>query len=127
MDAEPILLSPEEKLETLRALDIFHRWQSIDEKRTCRRCGQTITGREIKVIRSGRGQGSLRLECPTEGCPSVPLEWMVLDPPVEPKPAVAATEPVAEDEKLGQRGKSNLTRSPNRGVFGFLRVPRALF
>ncbi len=76
-------LSPEEKLETLRELDIFHHWDSIDERRLCRRCGQIISGREIKVSDSRHNPRGVRLECPTEGCPSVPFEWLMLEPATE--------------------------------------------
>ncbi|MGH7936690.1 MAG: hypothetical protein ACREF8_06745, partial [Chthoniobacterales bacterium] len=31
-----------------------------------------------------RGQGTVRLECPTEGCPAVPIEWVMLDCATEP-------------------------------------------
>jgi hypothetical protein len=79
MAAYLLELAPAKKLRALREADIFHPWHSLDEKRHCRRCGQIFTGRQIKVYRV-RGEGMrYRLECPTEGCPSVPIEWMVSD------------------------------------------------
>ena len=52
--------------------------------------GETITGRQIKVFGNGRTKHPSRPECPTEGCLSVPFEWIVLDTLAEPvgaKPA----------------------------------------
>ncbi len=77
---EPVSLSPAAKLAALQALDIFHHWDSIDEERRCRRCGEVITGRAIKVVRVRRRMSDLRLECPTEGCPAVPIEWIMMEP-----------------------------------------------
>jgi hypothetical protein len=74
--AEPLTLWPAKKLKVLRALDIFHPWKSLDEVRFCRRCGAQFTGREIKVFHGRHGR-RYRLECPTEACPSVPIEWIV--------------------------------------------------
>ncbi|MGI8431744.1 MAG: hypothetical protein ACR2MW_05560 [Chthoniobacterales bacterium] len=81
MFLKPVSLSPARKLAALRARDIFHQWDSIDEERFCRRCGEIITGRTIKVVPGRRGLEDLRLECPTEGCPSVPIEWIVIEQP----------------------------------------------
>ena len=47
-----------EKLDTLRRLDQFRNWQSLDEKRYCLVCGKLITGREIQVIGDGFETGS---------------------------------------------------------------------
>ncbi len=84
MPPKSLALSPAQKLAALRAHDIFHHWESIDEERFCRRCGEVITGREITVFRGRRGQDDLRLECPTEGCPAVPIEWIMLEPEAPP-------------------------------------------
>lgn len=79
MPPNPVSLLPVQKLAALRAGDIFHHWESIDEERLCRRCGEIITGRAIKVFQGRRGRDDPRLECPTEGCPSVPFEWIMLE------------------------------------------------
>ncbi len=79
MSAKPVALTPAQKLATLRALDVFHHWESIDEERLCQRCGEIISGRAIKVLVARRGlKKELRLECPTDGCPAVPIEWVVV-------------------------------------------------
>ena len=71
-------MSPDaEKLETLRRLDQFRQWRSLDEKRYCLVCSKIITGREIQVADETRGNGSLRLSCPTESCNSIPMDWVL--------------------------------------------------
>jgi hypothetical protein len=70
-------LSDDEKLEALRHLDQFRLWQSLDEKRYCLVCGKIITGRQIQVGGGTRGNGSLRLSCPTDGCNSIPMDWVL--------------------------------------------------
>ena len=75
-----IKLSDAEKLHVLRRLDQCWEWHFLDEKRYCLVCGEMITGREIQMIESTRGDMPLRLRCPTEHCNSVPMEWV---PPTE--------------------------------------------
>src|ERR1700756_5521513 len=72
-----ITLSDEEKLEVLRRLDQFRQWHSLDEKRYCLVCGNVITGRQIEVAGGTRGNGPLRLSCPTERCNSIPMDWVL--------------------------------------------------
>jgi hypothetical protein len=72
----PIKLSDEDKLETLQRLDQFRQWHSLDEKRYCLVCGKIITGREIHVIGGTRGNGPLRIICPTEHCNAIPMDWV---------------------------------------------------
>lgn len=102
MLSEIASISPEEKLEALRKLDIFHHWDSLDEKRLCIRCGQIISGHEIKVFGGHCPQGSMRLECPTAGCAAVPIEWLMLEPPdvrlpeSPPEPDVPAGPPQSD-------------------------------
>ena len=72
----PIELSEGEKLEILQRLDQFRQWYSLDEKRYCLVCGKIITGREIQVIGGTRGNGPLRIICPTEHCNAMPMEWV---------------------------------------------------
>ena len=70
-------LSDEEKVEVLRRLDQFRKWYSLEEKRYCLVCGKLISGRQIQVAGGTRGNGPLRLSCPTERCDSIPMDWML--------------------------------------------------
>jgi len=70
-------LSEEEKLEVLRRLDQFRQWRSLEEKRYCLVCGTLISGRQILVSGGTRGNGPLRLSCPTERCNSIPMDWVL--------------------------------------------------
>jgi len=72
----PAKLSDGEKLEILQRLDRFRQWQFLDEKRYCLVCGEIITGREIEVIGGTRGNGPLRIICPTKHCDAMPMEWV---------------------------------------------------
>ena len=72
----PVKLADEEKLEILQRLDQFRLWHSLDEKRYCLVCGEIITGREIQVVGNTRGNGPLRITCPTEHCNAMPMEWV---------------------------------------------------
>ena len=72
----PIKLSDEEKLDVSQRLDRFRHWHFLDEKRHCLVCGKIITGREIQVIGGTRGNGLLRIICPTEHCNAMPMEWV---------------------------------------------------
>jgi hypothetical protein len=84
----PTPLSEEDKLNVLRELDQFREWHSLDEKRYCIVCGKIITGRQIKIAGGTRGDGSLRLSCPTERCNSIPMDWAL---PTDEILAVAQT------------------------------------
>jgi hypothetical protein len=70
-------LSDVDKLDALRRLDQFRQWRSLDEKRYCLVCGKIITGRQIQVAGGTRGNGPLRLSCPTERCNSIPMDWVL--------------------------------------------------
>jgi len=70
-------LSDEEKLEVLRRLDQFREWHSLEEKRYCLVCGTILSGRRIQVGGGTRGNGPLRLSCPTERCNSIPMDWVL--------------------------------------------------
>ena len=70
-------LSDEEKLEVLRRLDQFRQWRSLDDNRYCLVCGELISGQQIQVAGGTRGNGPLRLSCPTEKCNSVPMDWVL--------------------------------------------------
>jgi len=73
----PIELSDLEKLDVLQRLDRYRKWQSLDEKRYCLACGQIIDGHDILVVGGIRGTGPLRLICPTRGCHSIPMDWVI--------------------------------------------------
>ena len=75
--SHPVTLSDEDKLEALRRLDQFRHWRSLDEKRYCLVCGRIITGRQIQIVGGTRGNGPLRLSCPTERCNSIPMDWVL--------------------------------------------------
>lgn len=70
-------LSDDEKLEVLNRLDQFRQWHSLEEKRYCLVCGTLISGRQIQVGGGTRGNGLLRLSCPTERCNSIPMDWVL--------------------------------------------------
>ena len=72
-----VKLSDEEKLQALRRLDQFREWHSLEEKRYCLVCGNLISGRQIQVAGGTRGNGPLRLSCPTERCNSIPMDWVL--------------------------------------------------
>src|SRR6266404_310321 len=73
----PVNLADGDKLDALRRLDQFRRWRLLDEKRYCLVCGKIITGRQIQVTGGTRGNGPLRLSCPTERCNSIPMDWVL--------------------------------------------------
>jgi hypothetical protein len=73
-----VALSDADKLDVLRPLDQFREWHSLDDKRFCLVCGKIINGRQIQIAGGTRGNGSLRLSCPTERCNSIPMDWVLL-------------------------------------------------
>jgi len=73
----PIELSAAEKLEILRRLDRYRKWSSLDDKRYCLACGHVIDGHALSVVGGTRGTGPLRLICPTRGCHSIPMDWVI--------------------------------------------------
>jgi len=72
--------SPEEKLYALRYLDEFRFWHSLNDVRSCRRCGRSLTGEQVLVIEPEERGGESRLQCPTRGCASSPADWVYADP-----------------------------------------------
>jgi hypothetical protein len=76
----PLQLAPEDKLDLLRYLDEFHYWHSLDDQRICKRCGRTITGRQILVMGLQGRRGKLRLQCPSAGCVSTSGDWTYANP-----------------------------------------------
>jgi hypothetical protein len=72
-----VRLSDNEQLDALRRLDQFRQWRSLEEKRYCLVCGKLITGRQVQVAGGTRGNGPLRISCPTDGCNSIPMDWVL--------------------------------------------------
>jgi hypothetical protein len=73
----PADVSDEAKLKLLRRVDQFRDWHSLDDKRYCLACSKIITGHEIQLVGGTRGNGPLRLVCPTESCHSIPMDWVL--------------------------------------------------
>jgi len=73
----PSALSDADKLDLLRRLDQFREWHSLDDKRFCLVCGKIIVGSQIQIAGGTRGNGPLRLSCPTERCNSIPMDWVL--------------------------------------------------
>lgn len=74
----PNTLSDADRLDVLRRLDQFREWHSLDDKRFCLVCGKILSGRQVQVAGGTRGNGPLRLSCPTERCNSIPMDWVLL-------------------------------------------------
>lgn len=72
----PVKLWGNDKLEILRKLDHHRQWESLDEERYCIQCGNLLTGRDIQLIGGTLETGPLRAICPTEGCRSIPMDWV---------------------------------------------------
>ena len=66
-----------DQLNALQQLDQFREWRSLDEKRYCLVCGKIITGKQIQIAGGTCGNGPLRLNCPTERCNSIPMDWVL--------------------------------------------------
>ena len=76
MALSPAISLPDaEKLNVLRRLDQFRQWHSLDDKRYCLVCGRIIIGQQIQVAGGTRGNGALRLSCPSDRCNSIPMDW----------------------------------------------------
>jgi len=73
----PSRLPDPDKLDVLRRLDQFREWHSLDDKRFCLVCGKIIVGGQIQINGGTRGNGPLRLSCPTERCNSIPMDWVL--------------------------------------------------
>jgi len=73
----PVTSCDAEKLDVLRRLDQFRQWRSLDDKRYCLVCGNIINGHQIQVTGGTRGNGPLRLNCATERCNSIPMDWVL--------------------------------------------------
>jgi hypothetical protein len=66
-------LTPEVRLDILRAADTRRKWSSLDDRRICTRCNKFITGRQIEIHRDQRGR--FLLHCPTPDCMSTIEDW----------------------------------------------------
>lgn len=74
----PLISLPDaKKLNVLRRLDQLRQWHSLDDKRYCLVCGKIITGHQIQVAGGTSGNRALRLSCPSDGCNSIPIDWML--------------------------------------------------
>ena len=101
-------LSEVEKLEVLRRLDQFREWHSLEEKRYCLVCGNLISGRQIEVAGGTRGNGPLRLNCPTERCNSIPMDWVLPTDEI-----LAKVEKMAAQERKAAELKSSVVTIGN--------------
>ena len=103
----PLAFSDSDKLDALRRLDQFREWHSLDDKRFCLVCGKIISGRQIQVAGGTRGNGPLRVSCPTERCNSIPMDW-----------ALPTDEILAVSEAVMSEEERNVAppRTADRGV-----------
>src|SRR5947209_17306766 len=111
----PIKLSDADKLDALHRLDQFRQWRSLDEKRYCLVCGKIITGQQIQVAGGTRGNGPLRLSCPTERCNSIPMDWVLPTDEILAKVELMATE---ERKATASKPASGGNGGPVRGNKG---------
>ena len=89
----PVALSDAAKLEALRGLDQFREWRSLDDKRFCLVCGKIVTGRQIQVAGDARGDAPARVNCPTERCNSIPMDWALPTDEILAAAGLAARDP----------------------------------
>ena len=106
----PIEVSAGEKLELLQRLDRYRKWQSLDEKRYCLACGRIIEGRDILVVGGTRGTGPLRLVCPTSGCHSIAMDWVIPTDAVLARIARMEEYPTSPRRSTPQRRRKLTTR-----------------
>src|SRR5437763_13297884 len=104
-------LSDGEKLEVLRRLDQFRQWHSLDEQRYCLVCGNLITGQQIQVAGGTRGNGPLRLSCPTQGCNSIPMDWVLTTNEI-----LANVEKLAEEEREASELKPAAVNGDSKAI-----------
>jgi len=108
----PIKLSDADKLDVLCRLDQFRQWRSLEEKRYCLVCGKIITGQQIQLTGGTRGNGALRLGCPTERCNSIPMDWVM---PTDEILAKVEERMAAEEREAAARSAPIRTnRAPER-------------
>jgi hypothetical protein len=71
-------LSAQDKLDLLRQVDRWRKWQSLDDRRLCLGCGHLINGHEIDAVQTSAELPELH--CPTQGCQSIALDWILPNP-----------------------------------------------
>ena len=117
----PIEISAPEKLEVLQRLDRYRKWQSLEDKRYCLACGRVIEGRDILVVGGTRGTGPLRLVCPTQGCHSIPMDWVIPTDQVLERMSMLQDEAFAPP-KLGPRSHEKFSARLRRLAMQFRRA-----
>jgi hypothetical protein len=93
----PIQFADADKLQILRRLDRYRTWRSLDEKRYCLACGRIIHGHDIQVVGGTRGTGPLRVVCPTRGCHSIPMDWVIPTDEVLANMSILQNAPTPQD------------------------------
>src|SRR5438477_1051247 len=104
----PIEVEAEDKLRWLHRLDGTREWESLDDRRRCRSCGKTFSGRQVQLVGGTRGHGPVRFVCPTANCLSTFADWLY------PHESGAAAKRSACDS-VGHR----LSASNARGMFSY--------
>jgi hypothetical protein len=107
-------LSDGDKLDTLRRLDQFRQWRSLDDKRYCLCCGNLLTGRDVYVVGGTRGTGPLRVICPTERCNSIPMDWALPTEEVLAKFSMRRNESLIPNARHRDGRSDNGRHSPRR-------------
>src|SRR5437870_3538962 len=95
----PIQFADADKLQILRHLDRYRTWRSLDEKRYCLACGRIVRGHDVQVVGGTRGTGPLRVVCPTRGCHSIPMDWVIPTDEVLANMSILQNEPTAEQQQ----------------------------
>ena len=107
----PLISLPDaKKLNVLRRLDQLRQWHSLDDKRYCLVCGNIITGHQIRVAAGTSGKPALRLSCPSDGCNSIPIDWMLPTDEILAKVEMAA----AKEHETATSTRINHGRIPKR-------------
>jgi hypothetical protein len=110
-----IELGDQDKLQILRRLDKFRPWRSLDDKRYCLSCGKILTGHDIVVIGGTRGNGPLRVICPTQRCHSIAMDWAL------PTDEVLAKKSVPQPDRTFAGTMRDQTHIPKRSFRALLR------
>jgi hypothetical protein len=120
----PAHVSDQEKLKILRRLDQFRHWHSLDDKRYCLVCGKIITGHHIRLLGGTRGNGPLRVVCPTERCHSIPMDWVL--PTAEVLAGITMEKAAPPDVRVNRQDRDvrkKSTRSILRQLAAWLKWP----